>query len=233
MLTPQQTDLLRAAIDQELVELHTCLPGRIESYDESTGLAQVKPLLMRKLVGKAQPVEMQVISGVPVWQPRSGNAFVKLPIAAGTLCMLIFAERSLDRWLSSDGGPTDPGMPMKHHINDAIAVPGLYPKSSPVPANGAAGSVEMANGTTYIEITSGGKVKINSTGNVEVTAGGDAKVNATGKMVLTSTNVNLGDETGEALALKSDLAKMVITAPNGPCTIVTTACIGTLKTKAK
>lgn len=233
MLTPQLTELLRAAIDQELVELHTCLPGRIESYDAGTGLAQVKPLLKRKLAGRTDPVEMQVISGVPVVFPRAGGAFLRLPVAAGTLCLLVFAERSLDRWLSGDGSATDPGMPLKHHINDAIAIPGLYTKSSPVPSNGAADSLEIASGTTYIEITSAGKVKINSTGNVEVTAGGDAKVNATGKVVLTSTNVNLGDESGEALALKSDLGKMVITAPNGPCTIVTTACVGTIKTKAK
>lgn len=201
------------AISGALSNIHTCLPGRVESFDASTGLAKVVPLLKRKYVSEENPVDLPVISGVPVVFPRAGDSWLRLPIAAGDYVLLLFSERSIDRWLDM-GGTVDPLDPAKFDLNDAIAVPGIYPKPDALEANGASTSLEIANGSAFIEIKANGTVEITAT-----------------KIVLKSSNVNLGDESGQALALKSDLARIVVTAPNGPCSVDTSACVGTLKVK--
>jgi hypothetical protein len=211
--TDRLSRLLELAIGKALTDVHTCLPGRVESFDPATGTAKVVPLLRRKYAAESAPVSLPVISGVPVVFPRAGGSWIRVPIAAGDGVLLVFSERSLDRWMEK-GGQVDPEDPAKFSLNDAVAIPGLYAKPDALSAKGAQASLEIVNGNSYIEVTSDGTVKITAA-----------------KVVLTSDNVNLGSESGSALALKSDLDALVVTAPNGPCTVSTAACVGTLKVK--
>jgi hypothetical protein len=209
------TALINSALDAALSDLHTHLPGRVESYDPATGLASVVPLLKRKYAADDAAIELPVIPGVPVMHPRAGNAWVKLPIAAGDMVLLEFSERSLDRWLEK-GGVVDPEDPAKFSLNDAVAYPGLYPKPSALAQKGATTSLEIVNGNTVIEITAGGTVKITAT-----------------KVVVTSSDINLGDESGGALVKVSDIANgLVLSAASGsPVTWVPAVPHGTLKVK--
>jgi hypothetical protein len=231
--TPTLSEVLQKSIDQVLANVHTCLPGKIETYDDATGLASVQPLLKRKYTGEDESIELPVISGVPVVFSRTANAYLKLPVAAGDNVMLLFAERSIDKWLTK-GGVVEPGDPAKFSLNDAIAVPGLYPKADAIQANGDQSSVELANKTSYIEIKASGEIIVTD-GSLTLTVGsGEIKLNAT-KIVLESANVNLGDEAGSTLALKSDLALLTVPGAlgGGPGLPVSAAAtVGTIKTKA-
>jgi hypothetical protein len=155
------TKVISDAIENALSDLHTCLPGRIESYDEATGLAKVVPLLRRKYVKESAAVELPVISGVPVIFPRAGASWIKLPIKSGDYVLLVFAERSLDLWIER-GGSIDPEDSAKFSLNDAVAIPGIYPKPSVMDPKGASTSLEITNGSAFIEITEAGKVTMNS-----------------------------------------------------------------------
>lgn len=212
---PTLQRVMRMAHDTLMSNIHTSLPGKIIFYDKSTGLAQVQPLIKRKYKTSSMASELPIISGVPVVFPRTTGAWVRLPIAAGDTVLLIFSERSIDRWIEN-GGMVDPETPERFSLNDAIAIPGLYAKPNAIEQKGADTSIEITNGSAFLEIK--------SDGTVEITAS---------KIVIKSNDVNLGDESGESLALKSDLDRMIITAPNGPCTINTAACIGTLKVKGE
>lgn len=163
--------LISAAIEKALTEIHTCLPARVESFDASTGLAKVVPLLKRKYVTEDTAVQLPVISGVPVVFPRTAGAWLRLPVSAGDYVLLVFSERSIDKWLES-GGAVDPEDPSKFALNDAIAIPGLYPKIDPVDVIGAQTSLEIVNGPAVVEITAAGAVKISGATSVEMNTGG-------------------------------------------------------------
>jgi hypothetical protein len=47
--TPTFAQLLRHAIDNRLLDVHTALIGRIEKYDEGTQLADIKPVTKQKI----------------------------------------------------------------------------------------------------------------------------------------------------------------------------------------
>ena len=119
------TDALRTAIRNGEIAINCCLPGRIESYDASTQKASVKPLL-RRLDRDGTEQSRPIITNVPVVWPRAGGAAMTMPVERGDGVMVLFSDRSLDRWLSR-GGEVTPDDRRVHDYSDAIAVPGLVP----------------------------------------------------------------------------------------------------------
>jgi hypothetical protein len=90
-------------------------------------MVSVKPLLKKPLIsrdGEEQDAEsIPVISNVPVCWPSGGGYFAAFPLAKGDPVTLIFADRSLDRWLTQ-GGEVDPMHLHTHELTDAFAIPG-------------------------------------------------------------------------------------------------------------
>jgi hypothetical protein len=80
-------------------------------------------------------------------------------LVAGDPVLLVFAERSLENWLNSGEVSAAPDY-SRFALKDAIAIPGIRSKGNPITPNGAATSAEFALGTTAIELTAAGKVKI-------------------------------------------------------------------------
>lgn len=153
-------DVLATAIDRRLSQVHTAIPGRVESY--SQGKAEVSPAIAPKMVN-GEYKRYPRIPNVPVIFPRTGDTIIHYPISSGDYGLILFSERSLDVWLYGGGiADTDGGRMM--HITDAIFLPGLFPfRGGPswgVPgASDSSLYVKHHNGT--LEITSSGQVKIN------------------------------------------------------------------------
>lgn len=70
----------------------------------------------------------QVVENVPVVFPGSGGVRVRFPITRGDSIMLLFADISIEEWLTT-GRIETPTDPRTHDVTDAVAVPGLLPAS--------------------------------------------------------------------------------------------------------
>lgn len=127
--TPNLAEVLRVAIDNRLCEVHTMLPGRIESYNAATQKADVKPLIKRlqKVSDGEISESLPVLPDVPVAWPRSGSYRMTFPVSPGDHCMLVFAEQSIDQWQASDGQDIDPGTFQRFDLSDAVAIMGWNP----------------------------------------------------------------------------------------------------------
>lgn len=169
--TPSLAQVIQSAIDADRFDLHTCIPGVIDSYDPATGLASVQPALKRKYVGK-EAVNLPVIKNVPVLMPRAqaGATFISLPLKQGDPVTLVFSERSLDVWKSTTGGQTiDPDDPRKHALSDAYCFPGGYPKAAAPMTQATADDLVVVSGDLVMTLTKTGKVKVtNAGGTVEL-----------------------------------------------------------------
>lgn len=131
--TPTLAEVFRKAMNAKGLEMKVCLPAEVIKYDKNRQSVDAKPYFHKKYRdGKMDPAP--VIFNVPVAFPRAGDAFIAMPIKPGHSVMLVFADRSLEKWLSS-GAEGHPGDTRSHHISDAIAYPGLYPFSKPVKIN--------------------------------------------------------------------------------------------------
>lgn len=126
-ITPDLTTVIAGAIAARTKGLRVALPGRVETYDPTTQTCTVQPLLYEGVIdetGTRQAERLPVLVGVPVVFPGSGGFSVTWPIAAGDTVLVVFSSSSIDRWLAL-GGEVDPIDDRRHHISDAIAIPGL------------------------------------------------------------------------------------------------------------
>lgn len=104
--------------------LHTCLPGRIETYDFKRQKATVKPLIKKKFFG-GNISPLPILTNVPVVFPRTKKAGITFPLSRGDGVLIVFSERSLEAWYSS-GDDSEPQDSRKFDLSDAICIPGLY-----------------------------------------------------------------------------------------------------------
>jgi hypothetical protein len=150
--------------EYKIGRVNTCLPGRIEGYDASKNKAEVQPLIQKKY-DNDQLVTLPIIANVPVVFPRTATAGIFLPVARGDLVLLVFCQNSLDKWLVQ-GGIVDPEDRRKHDLNDAIAIPGLYPFNSEAIGNGE--DLIIKAGESQFNIKKTGEVNIISNGVVNI-----------------------------------------------------------------
>ncbi len=156
-VTPSFAETIKQALKGASQEIRVCMPARIEAYDYKTQKATVRPNIKRKY--KDGSVEgMPLIYNVPVAHPRAGKAFIHLPLKKGDNVMLIFADRSIDKW-STNGGEVDPEDTRTHHLSDAIAYPGLYPFNNGADVTNG-DDVIIRNGNTIMHVKANNHLQV-------------------------------------------------------------------------
>lgn len=114
-------------LQSRLEDVHTMLPGCVQSYNPETRLATVKPtVLFRSLHG--DNIDIPPIDSVPVIWPGSTDFSVQGTLEAGSGVMLVFSEAGIGGWLrgTQDADADDE---TRFSLHDAVAVPGLWPVS--------------------------------------------------------------------------------------------------------
>jgi len=122
----EEAAALAAHIEERALDLHTCLPGQIVSFDDSAQTAKVQPTI-RRIFAQQGPVDLPELVDVPVAFPGGGNYQLTFPVAAGDECILVFSERAIDFWWQN-GGVQLPAEYRTHDLSDAIAQVGLNSK---------------------------------------------------------------------------------------------------------
>lgn len=132
--TPTIAQSLATVFDSRLAALHVAMPARVESYDASQQRATVQPLTRRAFIAEDDsrtPEKLPPIEGVPIIFPGAGAYKITFPIAKGDIVMLLFAEGSIDKWLTTGAVDVDPDDDRRNALSDAVAIPGLLPFKNP------------------------------------------------------------------------------------------------------
>lgn len=203
-------EVVETGIGTALKEVHTMLPGVVQSFDPATQRADIQITIQRKISGKL--VDVPLLDGVPVRFMQSGGFAITNKVQKGDHMMVFFAERCTDSWLFN-GGIQPAGSTRRHSYSDAYAVPWIYPQTQVLPAFNNSG-LEMRNVAGSVKITisdSGINIagKLTVDGDVDITgdidASGDmtAVGEVTGKLVKLSTHPHLAgtllDSNGKAV----------------------------------
>lgn len=150
--------LLKNAFRSQAMEMHTCIPAKVVSYDPKKCTVDVLIGLKRKFVGE-QYKEYPIIPEVPVRFQRSAGAkaILRFPIKKGDTGLLLFSERSLEKWLVSTD-TVEPDDPRIFDISDATFAPDLVQDhQAEVSSND---SLELAYGKMSLELWPDGKISI-------------------------------------------------------------------------
>jgi hypothetical protein len=127
---PTLAELFRRALEAQRQDLHTAIPGKVVKVNTSGGnitSVDAQPLIRgwyESEEGEQVMESMPVIPQVPVLFPGGGGYRVTVPIEAGDTVLLVFSEASIDRWFHT-GNESDPDVGRRHHLTDAVAIPGL------------------------------------------------------------------------------------------------------------
>ena len=130
--------VIKTGIENRLKDLHTAMPGIVETFDAVLQTATIQPAVKRvfKLdTGTKEvltPSNLPLLINVPVQFPRGGGFSLTFPVAKGDECLLVFCERSFDNW-HKFGTVREPGARRFHSLSDATAFVGLSSIPNKVP----------------------------------------------------------------------------------------------------
>jgi Phage protein Gp138 N-terminal domain len=122
-------DVIMAGIDDRMLDVHTALPGKVQSYNKSRQSVDVILQVHRQIPtsdGGYVAQAYAVVPDVPVCFPAAGGMIFTLPVKKDDFCLVVFSEASLAAWRQR-GEPGDPGDPARHHLSGAIALMGMRP----------------------------------------------------------------------------------------------------------
>jgi hypothetical protein len=123
---PTLAQLIKQAINNQLLDVHTALIGRIEKYDASSQLADIQPLAKHA----SEQENLPLLVDVPILFPRAGGFFISLPIQVGDFIQIIFNESNIDDFLTESVSTINPTS--RFSLQGAIAIPGIYPFSKAI-----------------------------------------------------------------------------------------------------
>lgn len=113
-------EMLDAVLESRLLDVHTSIPGIVQSYDETTQTAVVQPAVRRAIDDTLET--LPPIPNVPIAWPSAGGFLIHFPLAAGDGVMLVFSESAWGIYRSS-GAVSDPGDLTKHGLSYPVAFP--------------------------------------------------------------------------------------------------------------
>lgn len=161
--TPQEVlDKWRQSI---LRDLRVSMPARVEKYDSTTQLADLKPLIADFFFDEDDAptsIELPVVTNVPVCWPGGGGFHMTAPLARGDVVTLLVCDRSLDAWLAQ-GGIQAPVDQRRHNLSDAVALAGLHDNTKAIPSVPTDGIALGKDGGTQVKVTSS-QIQLGGTG---------------------------------------------------------------------
>ena len=148
----RSAEALRRILQSFSLDLHTAIPGIVRSYDPTTQTADIEPAIRRVLPAANEDDDadeteaLPILPSVPIVWPRAGGFFLHFPISPGDSVLVVFSEVDTNAWRAS-GDLSDPGVPTRHGLSGAVAIPGLYPRGNPCgDADGTHGRVGREGG---------------------------------------------------------------------------------------
>lgn len=177
-ITPEIAEVIEAAIESSLIDVHTALPGKVQAYDAATQTATIE-LQVKRALPRADGIyateDLPVLENVPVQFLRSTAFAITMPLAAGDFGYVIFAEMSIDQWRSK-GANTSPGDIGRHTLTGAVFLPGLAPNDKALKTAAHANNlvVGLDDNNAQIHVTPAGSVLIGADATKESARKGDA-----------------------------------------------------------
>jgi len=191
---------IKQGVESRLKDLHTSMPGIIESFDAETQLASIQPAIRRIFVTRdgdteiLTPSDLPILINVPIIFPRGGGFSLTFPVKKGDECLLNFCERSIDNWHET-GKVKKPGARRFHSLSDATAFVGLSSIPNKIP-NYDPDNVELKkdDGSVSIKLLNNGNLEIHSDGDIKATCE-NIEVTANTNVTLTAPTINLNGNT--------------------------------------
>jgi len=137
---PDLGQLLAMTIAATRGPMKVAIPATVVAYNPTLQSVTVKPTVMGRYqdveTGGLVPFPLPTIANVPVAFPSATGFAITWPLTPGDTVFLVCADRSIDEWKSTGLPENLPLHTRRFDLTDAVAIPGLRPFTSPIPATG-------------------------------------------------------------------------------------------------
>lgn len=176
-ISRQEREDVREASYRDLItaarmDMHTAMPGIIQSFDPMRMTCSVQPAIRGAIVapsGRAEAVDLPLLVDCPVVFPGGGGYILTYPLKAGDECLVVFSERCIDAWWQS-GGVQAAAEYRLQDLSDGFVIPGA--RSQPHVITGGVGmtgaELRTDSGTTVLRLK-GNQVEIVAPGGITMT----------------------------------------------------------------
>lgn len=135
--SPEFTEVLDRARESAAADVRVACVARVVRWSSSKPReVDVQPVMKRAYTnedGVRTAEKLPVIPSVPLIYPGGGGFVVTWPMQVGDEVLLVFSDDSLDSYLQVGGAQDiDPQDDRRHHLSDAIAIPGIAKLNAPI-----------------------------------------------------------------------------------------------------
>ena len=172
MITPEISEIIAAAIESDRIDIHTALPGRVQSYYGTTKTVDVEVGIRRALENEDDEIvyeDIGVLQNVRIWSFGGAANYVSVRLLPGDEGLLVFCEQNVGQWRATNdvAYPDEIG---RHTLSGAFFLPGARRDANVI--TGDSDGVDL--------VTPYGTVTVSSTGIKLETAGGYIDLPVTG-----------------------------------------------------
>lgn len=118
--------LFNQHISNTMNRLFTAIPGRVVGSPDLKSQRCDVQILVDRVTVEGEPQRHPLLLNVPIIFPGSKTSQLTFPIDDGDTVMLVFSQRSIDRFKLGSSNGHVPADFRKYSRNDAVAIPGLF-----------------------------------------------------------------------------------------------------------
>lgn len=171
-------DVINTALKTNGENLHVASPATILRFDSVNQRADVKLSLKTKLKDETEIDGVDILNA-PVIIASSGSYAITQPINVGDSCLVVFCDKSIDRW-KKDGEGFAPEHPRNHDFSDAVIILGVNSEKTKIDNyNQEALEIRTLDNSKKIAVEKAGNLQIISN-NVNITIDNDNNINVAG-----------------------------------------------------
>lgn len=157
---------------QEMKDVHTSIPGVVESYNAETKRASIQiamNMLIKRdnLAGNPESVARPIIQDVPVLHVAGGGYVIHVPLVRGNAVMLLFSERGIERF-KERFEVSDPTVGSFFAERDAVAIPGFGSLEHKLAGDGL--TIQTEDGQQSVQIHADGTIVAKATNSIVLDA---------------------------------------------------------------
>jgi hypothetical protein len=127
---PPNLDVILSDLKRDIFATLNCVQiGKVAKVNKDDQTVEVQIQIKQPLTDGSS-VSIPLLVDVPYFILQGGSAYIDMPITAGDYCLVLFNDRDIDIWWTTNGSEHDPNTSRKHSFSDAIALVGVNPKTA-------------------------------------------------------------------------------------------------------
>lgn len=131
---PDLDDVLLGLKNEIFADLNCVQIGRIQKVNSNQTVEIL--LQVKRRISGTETADYPLLVDCPYFVLQGGGAYIDMPIEKGDICLVLFNDRNIDTWWSTEN-VKEPADRRKHNLSDGFALIGINSDVNPLDNDGS------------------------------------------------------------------------------------------------